>query len=236
MGTTKLLLTLETTGDVCSFSLHSDGELASMHTFRHAMHLSERLPQLIEELLRNHGADIHQLTAIAVSLGPGSFTGTRIGVTTAKTMAYLLNIPLYGIPSMAAIAVQFTGLTDTLVVPILPCRANIWFSGAYSVEGGEPEELLEVTTRNVDLLNEALQSLKTDRYLLTGKCASQVASKLPSLSLSVCEPEWPSAQYVGRLALGRMELGDTGEDPLLLSPMYLAPPPITIKPPAKPSV
>ncbi len=233
MGITKLLLSLETTSDVCSFSLHFHGELASMHTFRHNMHLSERLPQLIEDLLKNFGTDIHQLTAIAVSLGPGSFTGTRIGVTTAKTMAYLLNIPLYGIPSMAAIAAEFSGLKDSLIVPILPCRGKIWFTGAYSVETDEPVELLEVATRDINSLNEALKSLKANYCIFTGKCGSLVASMLSSPSLSVCEPEWPSAMYVARLALKRMELGDTGDDALQVTPMYLAPPPITLKPPAK---
>lgn len=230
MEPNKLLLSLETTGDVCSFSLHSNCELACMHTFRHAMHLSEKLPHLIEELLRNFGADINQLSAIAVSLGPGSFTGTRIGVTTAKTLAYLLKIPLYGVPSMAAIATEFAGLKDILIVPILPCRANIWLSGAYSVEGNAPHELLEVKTRNVETLSEALRLLQTDQYVFTGKCASQVASRLTPLPHSVCSPEWPSASYVGKLALLRMDAGDAGDNPLLLSPLYLAPPPITIKP------
>lgn len=121
-----LILHIETATTVCSVSLARSGEhLCTLQTdepFRHA----EKLHTYIHEALAEIGAQPKDLAAIAVSRGPGSYTGLRIGVSTAKGMAYALGIPLIGIDTLQSMAAGLIPNTDpegeTYYCPMLDAR------------------------------------------------------------------------------------------------------------------
>lgn len=99
------ILHLETSTKVCSVALSLSGNIVGFITesstdFVH----SERLNLLIVDLLRQHNIDMNTLAAISVSSGPGSYTGLRIGVSTAKGLCYALSIPLIAIDSLISLA------------------------------------------------------------------------------------------------------------------------------------
>lgn len=99
------ILSIETGTDICSVALAEDGELISLRESgsdrpAHA----NKLGQYIDEVLRENGMDADELDAVAVGGGPGSYTGLRIGVSTAKGMCYALGRPLIAVDSLQALA------------------------------------------------------------------------------------------------------------------------------------
>ena len=89
-----LILALDTSGDICSAAIFDGERELSTLTFRHDRQLSERLPAIIDFLLADRRISLQDIEVFAVGLGPGSFTGVRIGVTLAKTFAHALKPPI----------------------------------------------------------------------------------------------------------------------------------------------
>jgi len=86
---------MDTSGDVCSVALFRKGQFHAELAFRHEMHLSERLIGHVDLLLKEIGAELSEVDCFAVGVGPGSFTGTRIGVMTVKTFAFVEDKPVF---------------------------------------------------------------------------------------------------------------------------------------------
>ena len=101
------ILALETSSQVSSVAVASDGRLIAEITKDAQLTHSETLMLHVEAALKMAATPKEKLAAIAVSLGPGSFTGLRIGLATAKAMAYALRLPLIGVPSLEALAYNF---------------------------------------------------------------------------------------------------------------------------------
>jgi tRNA threonylcarbamoyladenosine biosynthesis protein TsaB len=99
-----LILSIETSTPVCSVSLHDNGELLRVKEIDLPGAHSERLIGLIQELLEEKSLDGKDISAVAVSEGPGSYTGLRIGVSTAKGLCFAWGIPLIGVSTLAALA------------------------------------------------------------------------------------------------------------------------------------
>lgn len=91
---------------------------------------------LIEWLLQQAQLKPKDLDEIIVTEGPGSYTGLRIGVTTAKTLAYTLNIRLYGVSSLKAIAAQIQ-YSDAYIIPVINARRQHVYAGVYQWQQGE---------------------------------------------------------------------------------------------------
>ena len=99
-----LILSIETSTPVCSVALHDNGELLRVKEIDLPGAHSERLIGLIQELLEEKSLDGKDISAVAVSEGPGSYTGLRIGVSTAKGLCFAWGIPLIGVSTLAALA------------------------------------------------------------------------------------------------------------------------------------
>lgn len=99
-----LILSIETSTPVCSVALHDNGELLRVKEIDLPGAHSERLIGLIQELLEEKSLEGKDLSAVAVSEGPGSYTGLRIGVSSAKGLCFAWGIPLIGVSTLAALA------------------------------------------------------------------------------------------------------------------------------------
>ena len=123
--THSLILSIETATPVCSVALHHNGKLVGiLETFTDKSHSSGLIPMIVE-LLESNGTGYPELSAVAVSKGPGSYTGLRIGVSTAKGICFARNIPLIGVPTLEALALQVirdTGNSEALYSPMLDAR------------------------------------------------------------------------------------------------------------------
>ena len=228
------MLALDTSGDVCSLATVTNGKLTAEINFRHKMHLSERLMDHVTAVLNGADAQIEDVTAFAVGLGPGSFTGTRIGVMTMKTFASLTGKPLYGVDSLAAMALSYSGAADTVVIPMLPCRNGIVYTGVYDVSSGSAITIAQPDSLTIAELAELALKSTSGSLLFTGTAVDRYYEQLlealgsEQYRASRGNIESPKALGIASLALARIAASDLGDDPLSLVPSYISPPPITM--------
>ena len=135
-------LGIDTANTPLSIAIVKDGEILAEENTSMAINHSLRAMPAIEEVFEKVDMVPSEIDAIAVSEGPGSYTGVRIGVTIAKTLAWTLEKPLVGVSSLKAIAANgffFNGL----ICPIVDARRNNVYSGAYRYENGKLVSVIE---------------------------------------------------------------------------------------------
>ncbi|RPD46456.1 tRNA (adenosine(37)-N6)-threonylcarbamoyltransferase complex dimerization subunit type 1 TsaB [Hymenobacter sediminis] len=139
----KLLLSLETSSPVCSVALHriDDGKLIGQSELRLEKSHSSHLSVLVNQLLENSLHTLADLAGVAVSDGPGSYTGLRIGAAAAKGLCYALDIPLLAISTLQSMAHQVAAGTAAseryLYCPMLDARRMEVYAAIYRHDGTE---------------------------------------------------------------------------------------------------
>jgi tRNA threonylcarbamoyladenosine biosynthesis protein TsaB len=135
-----LLLLLETAAEICSVALCRDTALLSMRTSTGAREHASVLAVFIDEILKENLLKAGDLDAVAVSRGPGSYTGLRIGVATAKGLCYAAEKPLIAVDTLQSMALNYVQRNsqtdaDVVLVPMLDARRNEVYTAAYDVKG-----------------------------------------------------------------------------------------------------
>lgn len=221
------LLALETTGDVCSIAAVRDGRPAAVLTFAHEMQLSTRLIPFIDHVLHTAGWQIGEVDAFAVGLGPGSFTGTRVGVMTAKTFAQVHAKPIVGVCSLDILAAEYTFIPHQVVCAVIPARKGEVYACVY--EGGfdVPQPLSERAVYTPHSLHDILLPFIGGDIVLVGSVPVDLQQVLADYPVCLAPVEYPRAETLGRMAIALLEQGQR-DNPLTLVPMYLKPPAITM--------
>ncbi|MFZ4618984.1 MAG: tRNA (adenosine(37)-N6)-threonylcarbamoyltransferase complex dimerization subunit type 1 TsaB [Bacteroidota bacterium] len=196
-----MIIAIETATEVCSAALvHSSNVLARRSVHEKNIH-SERLLILIDEVLKESNTAPSQLTAVAVSVGPGSFTGLRIGLSAAKGLAMALNIPIIAVPTLDGIAESFrlsrTIPSEMNFCAMIEAKREEAFFAFYSVT---PQEIQRRSEYSIKVKNEILP-------------------EAASLSAETEQPE-TSAASIGLLA-ERKQKEFLISDFSLLEPLYL---------------
>ena len=114
---------------------------------------------MLDEIVKMTGVDLKELSAIAISGGPGSFTGLRIGAASAKGLGLALDLPLIHVPTLDAMALNIYS-SDALIVPIMDARRNQVYTGIYK-NAGKLEVIRESMAISIDELLDILR--ETDR-------------------------------------------------------------------------
>lgn len=146
-----MILCLETATTNCSVALSFEGrQIALKEDYDVKYSHAERLHRYIEEVLAFAKAKKEDLAAIAISKGPGSYTGLRIGVSAAKGLSYALDIPLISIPTLQSLAMQVQAQPGALIIPMLDARRMEVYSAIFDHKGNQiretQAEILETTT------------------------------------------------------------------------------------------
>jgi tRNA threonylcarbamoyladenosine biosynthesis protein TsaB len=162
--------------------------------------VSEMLPGVIGELLSRHGVEIRQLEGICVGLGPGSFTGLRIGVATAKALAYASRFPVAGASSLAAAAME--GPLNATLMPIAVARQQELYVGNY---------------RRTD---EGITVLEPEDAMTPAEFATKLLGHPDAVALGPAVPEY-RAQLEG-LGVPKERLLDVGVVPSAVAVARLA--------------
>lgn len=229
-----MILAIETSADLCSYALMDDKGVAGERSFRHRMHLSERIIGDIDALLRDVDYALKDLSAIAVNIGPGSFMGIRIGLMTAKTWSDALSIPLIGVSALESIAYHYSECPNALILALLYARPGYLHSQIFQTIGGELNPLSEPLMRTEEDVISDFRKSKSEGVVLV--CGEGLKKATPELIQAlrkekadavICNPLDPAASSLAKIALKRMEKGGH-YDPLSLKPLYLAPPQINI--------
>jgi len=226
-----LILGIETTADLCSLTIRdAEGTLVE-RIFRHRMHLSERLVNDVDALLADAGCALEDIEGFGVDIGPGSFTGVRIGVMTVKAWASLLARPVCAVTALEAIAAEYEGVEDIIIVPLIRARPTTVYMRLYRLVEDQWQALGDVETVTADQLANHLANASHARYLLCGEGLVPFREVLlPALrragvSAACGRAEPPRASTIARIAQRRLREGKE-ENPLRLVPYYVAPPPI----------
>ena len=213
---------------------------AALHVASDRRHVEALIPA-IQLLLGNLGMTVHDLSAIAVDIGPGLFTGMRVGITTARTLANLAEIPVVGIDSLSvvahgAMAVSPVDVDDAdIVVPILDARRSQVYWSMHRNNFSSSNALEEVRRPRVGDVAELLEDVmdRGQRALIVGTGASRYAEELASCPDTVrmgdrsgstafsFDPHVPHASVLLRLAAREVETGATID---AAEPLYLRPP------------
>jgi tRNA threonylcarbamoyladenosine biosynthesis protein TsaB len=187
----------------------------------HGTYLTLLLPG-VEALLRNTGKNLSDLAAVAVSLGPGNFTGLRIGLATAKTLAWSLACPLVPVPTMEVLAAQFPFHPHPVGVVMDAKRGEV-FWGLFACPEDQPQTLADP----LRLPAADLPARLSPPLLLTGPGLTVYPDLFtprlaPDIALAPPEMRSPRAPTLARLARHRLAQGQTA-NPAQLVPTYLRP-------------
>lgn len=129
-----LILLIETSASVCSVAVARSGEVISYREEREPNRHAELLSVFCDEVLREANVSVQQLDAVAVSGGPGSYTGLRIGASTAKGYCFALEIPLIAVPTLEAMAAgMISSVKDNeILCPMIDARRMEVYTAMYS--------------------------------------------------------------------------------------------------------
>lgn len=219
------LLALETATDTCSVALLRDRRIvAEAHLHRPRVH-SERLTPLVEDVLGHGGTTGEALDAVAVSMGPGSYTGLRIGVSTAKGWATATDAELIGVPTLDAYAARLRGMVEPgdVVCALLDARRDEVYAGAFRATDEDLVTHAETKALTVESLS-AWMGPVAGRLWIVGDGAEKSRDALAGVGtthIMLPPEEWPpSAAWVARR--GRERLAAHGPDDVAsFEPFYV---------------
>jgi tRNA threonylcarbamoyladenosine biosynthesis protein TsaB len=226
-----LVLGIETATALGGVALVSrDGALAGETTLLGRESHAERLLPALERLLAALGVALGDLAAVAVSIGPGSFTGLRTGIATAKGLALALGVPLYGVPTLEALAANAPPGSGT-VCALLAARRGEAFAALFAAGAGGPERACADGVVALDALGAWLP----DGCLLVGEPPPPVAAAARAgergLRLAAAHLNHPRAAAVALAGLTALAAGRPTEI-ASLAPRYIRPPDAVLRPAA----
>ena len=176
------ILGIESASVTASAAVISDDVLLSEYTTNYKKTHSETLLPMIHEILEMTGTAAEELSLIAVSAGPGSFTGLRIGAAAAKGLAFALGIPIVPVPTLDAIAFNMAGSRD-LLCPLLDARRGEAYTGLYEFVDDELVVIREAAALPV---NEQVRYAE-DAAMARGKSVIYLGDGLPVFRKRIAE-------------------------------------------------
>lgn len=172
-----LTLAIDTATKVCTAALCRERELLAEYTINMGMTHSEGLLPQLEQLLARTGTAKKDIGLLAVSMGPGSFTGLRIGLATAEAMAYSWQCCLHGVDTLKALAYNVP-LEGMVLSPVLDAQKGNFYQALYRWQNGSLQELEPVQVVSGGRALERI-ALKGSPALLLGECGRLVQKGLP---------------------------------------------------------
>lgn len=210
------ILNIETATTNCSVSISENGEtIALKEDYDSKYSHAERLHVYIDEVLKEAGLSQNDLDAIAVSKGPGSYTGLRIGVSSAKGLCYALDKPLISVPTLESLARQ-VHVKSGVIIPMLDARRMEVYSAVFDPAFHQIRE-----TRAQVLEPESFQSyLEQGLVTFIGNGVEKTNALITHPNAFFIEGKLPSANELSALAYSKYQKSDM-EDVAYFEPYYL---------------
>lgn len=152
-----LILALEASAKAASVALMEGDKLIAQYSQNCGLTHSTTLLPMVEDMLKNIGKAIADVDLIAVSHGPGSFTGIRIGVSTVKGLAWAAEKKCTGVSTLEAMAWHGVSVGG-LICPVMDARRSQVYNALFEIDGGEPKRLTEDRAISLEELSEELAS------------------------------------------------------------------------------
>ncbi len=220
-----LILSLESSTEVCSVALSREGQLIDLEENQEGLNHSELLTFFVETIMHRNRIKASDVDAFAVSKGPGSYTGLRIGVSAAKGLCYASGKPLIAISSLDALGwhllknpgeYQVSLTPETLLCPMIDARRNEVYYTLFDHKGN----CLEPISAKIIKEDSFKQYISKYRVILLGNGAAKCRKILTDKNIEYAGPEKSSAAFMAGLAEKRFENTDF-EDVAYFEPFYL---------------
>lgn len=215
-----LVLLLETATHVCSVSLARDGDVLETRESEEEKSHASQLTVFIQEILEVQKVKASELDAVAVSKGPGSYTGLRIGVSTAKGLCYGADVPLIAIDTLKSMAwgMKHSGKCEpnTLLCPMIDARRMEVYAAIYDTQ---LEEKRGIQAEVIDE-NSYDEWLKQQKVCFMGTGADKLVDVLKHANAIVVRNFVPSARHMATLAEEALK-NKQFEDVAYFEPFYL---------------
>ena len=209
------ILNIETATKNCSVALAQEGKIIlckeiAEEGYSHA----ERLHVFIEEIIQEAGITFQDLTAIAVSQGPGSYTGLRIGVSAAKGLCFALNLPLIAVDTLQILASQ-AKVKEGFIVPMLDARRMEVYSAIFNFKLEKQREI------QAEIITEDSFELITEPVYFVGDCADKCQALLVKPNfVFLKEIKYPSAKEMCAISFAKFQQSNF-VDVAYFEPYYL---------------
>ncbi|WP_263729646.1 tRNA (adenosine(37)-N6)-threonylcarbamoyltransferase complex dimerization subunit type 1 TsaB [Cellulomonas sp. SG140] len=222
------ILALDTSSAVAVALLADDGTVLATRSDSEQRHHAELLAPMVQHVLADAGVDRTQLTAVVAGTGPAPFTGLRVGLVTARTMALALDVPAWGVPSVDALAATAarTAEPGARVLVVTDARRREVYWAEYRVDADRAAE--PIGGPDIAVPTTLVEHGRTTDALVVGRGAWLHHEALGLTDEQPDDPALldPDPAELGRLALARHAAGQ----PLATTPLYLR------RPDAEPSV
>lgn len=219
-----LILALDSTAIAASVALVRDGGLIAEYTVNTGLTHSETLLPMVEAVLKMTHTDINDIDAFACNVGPGSFTGVRIGTATVKGLAFGKNKPCVPVSTLDSLARNLSELNG-IVCPVMNARRQQVYNALFTLDGGKLTRFTEDRAISISDLGKELESYSVPIYLV-GDGAKLTFDALKNTSLDVRLPsERLIHQSAFNTAIAALEMLNDGKyvTDTELAPTYLRP-------------
>ncbi|TAN62059.1 MAG: tRNA (adenosine(37)-N6)-threonylcarbamoyltransferase complex dimerization subunit type 1 TsaB [Magnetospirillum sp.] len=213
-----IVLAIDTSTSACSAALWRDGTVLARRLRDMARGQSEALIPMVAEVMAEAGLGFAGLDLLAVTVGPGAFTGLRIGLAAARGLALAAGLPLAGVSTPLAVAASVPPGERggrTILVAIDSRRDEAWVQAF--------DETLAPLGEVAALLPEQVSGLTTGPVVLVGDAASRLLGIVPE-AVMASSAGWPDAAMVAEVAAAQWAAGRS----LPPEPLYLRPPDVTV--------
>ena len=218
------VLAIETSCIVASCAICEDELILASFNVATGFYHSKTLMVLVDEMFQKTEIGLDEIKAVMVSIGPGSFTGLRIGLSAAKGIAFGLKIPCVGVETLKAIAYNFLGF-NAIVCSCLDARNDRVYVAIFEVDGVKVTDLLEDCLIPITKLKEILKKIlntKKQQVFLAGDAALKCFEEMKeSFNISLAPPRliMPDAVSIALLGQKKLQIGEVLDKELV--PKYL---------------
>ncbi|MBQ7496487.1 MAG: tRNA (adenosine(37)-N6)-threonylcarbamoyltransferase complex dimerization subunit type 1 TsaB [Selenomonas sp.] len=216
------ILAIDTATQVSSVAVASEARLSAELTMQARLTHSETLLPHMEQVLKMANVKKEDLDGIAVSMGPGSFTGLRIGLAAAKAVCYALKLPLIGVPTLEAMAWHYP-VPGVRIVTLLDAQKGNAYRQSFRFHEGRMEAQEEITVSGLPEVISYCGEMKEPVVLLGDVVPKKIAGKLElpaNVSLAPAHLVMPRAACVAMVGLKKLAAGEVG-NVMDMEPVYI---------------
>ncbi len=209
------ILQIETATTNCSVALSQNGKTIAVKEVNDGYSHAENIHVFIKNILAENELEFSDLSAIAVSKGPGSFTGLRIGVSSAKGLCFALDIPLISIDTLQVLAKQ-TQITEGVIISMIDARRMEAYTAVYNKD----YQLLKAVSATVFDTHYFEDYLEKGKVAFLGNAVDKLQTVLQHENAIFLEEVLPSANEMSVLSFDKFQESDF-EDVAYFEPYYL---------------
>lgn len=218
------ILAIESSAVAASVSVLDGGKLRAEFFVNSGLTHSETLMPMVSQILDDTKLSINEIDAFAVSVGPGSFTGVRIGVSCVKGMAFVLNRPIFGVSTLYGMA--FNVLQEgAIICAVMDARCNQVYNAIFRVNGEDPERLTPDRALSINELLQELEFYRNEKIIFVGDgarlCYNEENTHARGFTIAPENLIHQRASSVALAALKMRERGVAAADTFSLVPEYL---------------